>query len=58
MARCEEVGRPIIGLHRRKSLFHRWQEWGKPQQATYRGILTLVQIRECLYCKKVQVKAL
>ena len=45
-------------LNWKKRFFHSWQEWQKPIQATYRGVETLVQIRECLYCKKKQVKEL
>ena len=41
-----------------KRFFHSWREWENPIQATYRGVLTLVQIRECLYCHKRQVKEL
>ena len=58
MARCKEsvsLIRPYTG---RKSFFHVWQEWQSPIQACYKGISTLVQIRECRYCGKVQVKSL
>ncbi len=56
MARCEDNS---LGFgKKRKSFFHRWLEWSKPFQATYRGVVTLVQSRECLYCKKAQVRAL
>jgi hypothetical protein len=58
MARCEESFLNSIGLHRRKAFFHRWGEWTKPFSATYRGVLTLIQTRECCYCGKTQVRAL
>jgi hypothetical protein len=58
MARCEEpMTLRTVGM-RRKAFFHRWREWTKPFNATYRGVLTIIQTRECRYCGKVQVRAL
>jgi hypothetical protein len=57
MARCEDKNLRSASWGR-KRFFHRWQEWSKPFQATYRGVVTLVQTRDCLYCKKTKVRAL
>ena len=57
MARCKDNSFSSIG-GKRKRFFHTWKEWSRPFTATYRGLVTLIQTRECLYCKKVQVKAL
>jgi len=57
MARCE-CRNISSAFFSRKRFLHCWKQWSEPFQATYRGVQTLVQTRECRFCGKIQVKAL
>lgn len=40
----------------KKFWLHRWGAWGRPVERVYRGKQTLVQLRSCVRCDKVQVR--